>query len=65
MSNTYELVANAEIKLGHSVIIVDDGVDDEYRIEIARPADQGKTLTLRLSVTECEALLQCLMDAVG
>jgi len=65
MGNVYEVVGGAEIKLGHSVVIVDDGSDDGYRIEIARPGDQGKTLTVRLTVVECEALLQSLMDAVG
>ncbi len=65
MADSYELIACAEIKHGHSVVIVDDGGEDDYRIEFHRPNDKGKALVLRLSVTECEALMQCLMDAVG
>ena len=65
MADTYALIAYAEIKNDHSIIIVDDGSDEDYRIEFHRPDDKGEALTLRLSVTECEALMQCLMDAVG
>lgn len=45
-------------------MIADVG-DDAYRIDIQRPGDGGKTLSVQLTVVEAEALLQALMDAVG
>lgn len=62
--NVYEVVATAEISHDHSITIADVGGDD-YRIDIQRPGDGGKTLEVKLSASECEALLQALMDAVG
>jgi sRNA-binding carbon storage regulator CsrA len=64
MSDTYEVVAEAQIAHGHAVTIIDVGGDD-YRIEIQAPDDGGKTREIRLTVTEAEALMQALMDAVG
>lgn len=64
MSETFEIVAEAQIGHGHSIAVIDVGGDD-YRIDVQSPNDGGKTRELRLSVTEAEALLQALMDAVG
>ena len=63
MSDVYEVLGDAIIRHGHSVSIVDIGQDN--RIEIQRPDDGGKTLTLTVTQEECEALLYALMDAVG
>ena len=62
--NVYEVVATAEISHDHRITIADVGGDD-YRIDIQRPGDGGNTLEVKLSASECEALLQALMDAVG
>ena len=63
MADVYEEVADARIGQGHSIVIADVGGDD-YRIDIQRPNDGGKTLSVLLTATEAEALLHALMDAV-
>ena len=63
-NTTYEIQGEAHIAHGHVVRVIDVGEAD-YRIEIQRPNDGGKTAEIVLTETEAEALMQALMDAVG